>query len=175
MPTGRETIINRRLSGTEARQLILADFETLLANEGLLSDHVAYGRIAWNIELRLHVENALSPDSRSFVESRANAATPAVSPPPLDSPADDAVIAGTTISRSVESPNAERLRTGFPVAMDVKQQDGTVSQQSTTYPVDESVGSEAIIEDTSEKARAGWRARMEAALAAANATKAAGE
>lgn len=170
MPTAREAIINRRLSGDEARQLIAADVERLLAAEGLLSSHVAYGRIAWEVELRLHVENALSPDSRSFVESKVNAATPAVSAPPLAAPAPDAVIAGLTISRSIESPNAERLRTGLPITLDVKQQDGTVSQQQVSYPVDPTLegASEAVITDTFEAARAGWRARMEARVAASD-------
>lgn len=172
MPTGRETIINRRLSGSEARQLILADFEALLANEGLLSDHVAYGRIAWEVELKLHVENAMSPDSRSWVESATiggnlqNAAPQlaAVEAPPLVDPSDDAVIAATQVARAVESPNAERLRTGMPVTLDVKQQDGTTSQQQVTYPVETSEGaaSQAVIIDTSAQAHASWKQKMDA-------------
>lgn len=169
MPTGRETIINRRLSGAEARALIAADFETLLANEGLLSHYVAYGRIGWDIELRLHVENALAPESRSSTASRPDVAA-GVGSAPLDDPAPGAVIAASTISRAVESPNAERLRTGLPVTLDVKQQDGTVSQRAVEYPVDASVGSVASISDSGYRARADWEAR----LAKAKERKAAG-
>src|SRR4029077_13785113 len=129
--TGRERVANKALSGDEIKSIIKEDFDRLLSNEGLLSPHIAHGRIAYDITLRLHMDNPFNPESQSSTASRSIATNivrdspqlAAVEALPLAAPSPEAVAAGDRISRVIDSPNAERLRMGMPVPVEVKQMD----------------------------------------------------
>ena len=161
-PTSREVVTNRALSGTELREIIRQKLDVLMENEGLLTSHVAYGRIAFTLGLRLNLDNMMMRES--YIEG--SSATPAVndpSAPPLEAPplvnaSPEEIIAGGEIEYSIDSPNAERLRHGLPVSIMVKQPDGTTTQEQVTYPHDESLGEGAqTITDVTPKARAAWK------------------
>jgi hypothetical protein len=140
--TSKELVVNKGLSGEETKQLIRRDFERLLSNEGLLSPHVAYGRIAWDVRLRLHMQNPLLPESESHVKSQRagrniiadEPGLAAVEPLPLTPAPDSATISASEISHEVSSPNLERVHAGLPVPVNVKQNDGTTTQEQVTYP-----------------------------------------
>ena len=51
------------------RSALRRDFERLLANEGSLSNYIAYGRLGYQIILRLHTANPLSPVQETHIES----------------------------------------------------------------------------------------------------------
>jgi hypothetical protein len=70
MPTANEVIANRPLSGSEIKRLMLEDFERNLANDAYLADHIAYGRLSWQITHTLHFDNPNLTGSESFIRSR---------------------------------------------------------------------------------------------------------
>jgi hypothetical protein len=163
MPLSNETVINKALSGEELKKLLAADFvDRLLPNEGMLSPHIAFGRVSYTIILALHLDNPFHP--QSTVEVSSHAMSPGqlgegvLEPPPLRDPSPDAVIAGAQLDRTITSPNAERVRNGMPITLDVKQPDGTVSQQHVSYPKDESLGEGDVkIEDVTPATKSRWR------------------
>jgi hypothetical protein len=149
MPTAREVIANRPLSSTELRPILHAVLDKLIENEGMLSPHLAYGRIAFTLTLALHVDNPMAvttPISLSSAPPAVNAtpeelsAKGALQSPPIISPTAEAAESVTEAEYSIDSPNAERLRHGLPVSLDVKQMDGTITQEKVTYPPDPSLG-----------------------------------
>jgi hypothetical protein len=157
MTTMRETAINKPLGGAELRELLRADFERLLAGEGALSNHIAYGRVGWQIILRLHTANPLSPVAE--IQSRPSGGTPGVEPAPLRnlSPDDEDAIGGTTLQRTITSPNAERVREGLPVPVETRQQDGTRQVEKIVYPRPKDMGDgEVTIVDSTADAKAAF-------------------
>lgn len=162
MPTQNEIVTNRALSGTELREIIRQKLDHLMNEEGLLTHYVAYGRIAFTLKLSLHLDNAWNRESEIEGSSApAGVNVPelaALESPPLTDPSADAIISSTQLDYSIDSPNAERLRHGLPVPIDVKQRDGTTSQESVTYPKDESLGDGAqVITDVTPIAKAAWK------------------
>jgi hypothetical protein len=164
----REVTDNRALSGAELKTIIKEDFDSLLANEGLLGDSLAYGRIAFEIVLRLHLDNPLLRESESRTHSRAVskqaiAGTPALASiagsPPLKypPPSVDAIVVAPTVAREVSSPNAERVRRGMPIPVVVEQADRTRTTEFVTYPPDPSLGDGEVTHgDKTREARADW-------------------
>lgn len=166
MPTSQERVANMPLSGIELKRLLLEDFERLLANEGMLSDYVAYGRVGYRLTIALYIDNPHLPRSSSFIDSKpagsndieSNPALAAIEKPPLADPSDAATIGASSISRNVSSPNVERIRTGQPVPVSVRQQDGTTTTEKITYPPDPSADAgDVMIEDATPEARAEWQ------------------
>lgn len=161
-PTAREVIANKPLAGDEVRELLRADFERLLDAEGLLSHYMAYGRLGWSLTLALHLDNPMRPESVTEILSRGAAINqPEIAAvegaPPLANPSEEDIASALTLERTVTSPNVERLRNGLPVTIDVRQQDGTTSQQKVDYPPDPSLGEgDVTITDHSSEQRAKW-------------------
>jgi hypothetical protein len=129
--TGREKVANKPLSGAELKGIIRADFDRLLSNEGILSDYLAHGRIAYDIVLKLHLDNPFNPESESHVASV---------PATITDPSPELVTAEDRASRTIDSPNAERLRMGLSVPVEVKQQDGTLTTEQVKYPPQPELG-----------------------------------
>jgi hypothetical protein len=161
MPTLNEAIPNRALSGSEVKALILEDFERSLAAESLLADHLAYGRISWRVDLTLHIGNQFIPVSTSFTESKsvgtnmleAMPEMEAIEKFPLNPPPADEITGGISVERTVESPNAERLRSGLPVPADIMLSDGTYTTKHIQYPATGEAG-DVKISDSTDEARA---------------------
>ena len=150
MPTMRETAINKPLSGLELRDLIRADCERLLANEGSLSAHIAYGRVGYQLILRLQTGNPMMPATEIEIKSKPRVDIPALEPVPLGG--EGVTTGGTTVQRTVTSPNAERVREGLPVPIEVRQQDGTKTVERVVYPkpADMGDGNVAIVDSTAD-------------------------
>jgi hypothetical protein len=144
------------------KELIRADFERLLDNDGLLSNHIAYGRVSYDITLRKHLDNASRPEDVSSISSRRIATNivsehpelAAVEAIPLAGPSPDAVVSGDRASRDITSPNQERLRAGLPVPVDVRQQDNTRVTEYIKYPRPDTIMEDTglIIEDVTKGA-----------------------
>ena len=164
MATGRETVVNRALSGAELKQLLREDFDRLLEGEGLLSDYIAYGRVGYDITLRLHMDNFMRSESAiatasrpvgvNIVEKRPELA--AVETPPLASSSSEAVTSGTRLAREITSPNAERIRAGLPVSVVVKQPDGTVTTEHIKYPPQSGAAENVRVEDVTPEVESEW-------------------
>jgi len=136
MAAGRlEQIPNRPLSGDELRKLIAADTERLLSNISLLSPHMGYGRVGYEIIIRLHVDNASHPTDTSYIQSKPGT-TPAVEAPPLEKPSAKAAAKAHRATRSVFSPNNERIRAGLPITATHRDQDGSTVYSEIKYPPD---------------------------------------
>lgn len=150
-PRATDTVPNTPLSGGDLRKIMLRHFEDLLANEGLLSEYLAYGRVAFSIVLRMHMANPHHPQSEIEFTSRRIArnivshdpALAAIESPPLAHPtpaAADSVVSATERVVRIDSPNAERLRHGLPVSVERRQLDGTKIVEKVVYPPDASIG-----------------------------------
>jgi hypothetical protein len=156
-PTANEVVTNRALSGTELREIIKLDIERLLDGEGLLSHYVAYGRISYDLTLRLHLDNPMRPESAVTVASKVTHDT-AIEAPPLTEPSDKAVASGSNLHRDITSPNAERLRHGLPVPVTTRQADGTTQTEQVKYPPQPELGpGEVEITDTTKEVREAWK------------------
>ncbi len=131
MPTSSEVVPNTPLSGIELKELISQDFAHLLAEDGMLADYMAFGRCAYRITLELQLDNPTYPKSTTETHSRHY---------PLKPLSTKASVLEGKVQRKVTSPNAERLRSGQPVPVQRKQQDGTTITEKVTYPKDERIG-----------------------------------
>lgn len=158
MPTAAEAVVNKALSGAELKEILRAKFDLLLDNEGLLSHYLAYGRIAYDIGLWLHLDNPMRPESEIHAASRATSDIPAMSSAPLASPSSEAVVSGEKVSGKIDSPNAERLRHGLPLPVVTKGPDGTIQTEMVKYPPQPELGpGDVTLTDTSKEARAAWK------------------
>jgi hypothetical protein len=149
MPTVNETIPQRALSGGELKRLLIDDFMRLINNHSQLTDYIAYGRITYVINLDLHVDRPFGTGDRTEATSVASkpfgknltegekAPMPelaAVETPPMVQPSSMAEKLVQKLTRVVSSPNAERLRLGMPVPVEVRQRDGSVRVEEVKYP-----------------------------------------
>jgi hypothetical protein len=158
MPHGRETVVNKPISGQELKEILRADFERVLEGEGLLSSYMAYGRIAYDITLRLHLDNPMRPESEVRIPSSFHADDPALEPSPLRKPSPEAVVAGDNLHRAIKSPNEERLRHGLTLPVETRGQDGTVQTQQVKYPPQPELGpGDMTITDDTPAAREAWK------------------
>lgn len=164
MPTASERATNKPLSGEEVKRLLTDDFLALLDADGMLQPHLAYGRISWQIRLTLHTGNPVVPESVSTAQSRQPSAQAIAAQPALASvlpwmsgqATSHLRVTAADLTRKIVSPNAERIRTGLPVPVDVKQTDGTMITQSIKYPADPAQGSSPVIADASPDPRPDW-------------------
>lgn len=167
MSTNQERVANTALSGSELKGLMLEDAATLAANEGLLSDYIAYGRVGYRITFEFFVDNPHQPRSKSSITSRLkasseiaeNPALAALEAPPLVNPSADSAIGGISISRNISSPNAERLRVGLPIPVMTKDLDGTSQIKMVTYPPlkPEDTMEDVVIDDVTAAAMEEWK------------------
>lgn len=168
MPSSSERVPNRPLSGAELKTLITADLERLISAEGLLSPHIAFGRVRYELSLTLHLDNAMRPQSTTVVVSRppsvqALAVDESLAAiegaPPLPDPSSEAIVSGNVLARTIDSPNAERLRAGLPIPVDRRQQDGTLITEHITYSPDPDAPPDSghvEVVDTSDATRRLW-------------------
>lgn len=166
MTTEREAVVNKALSGIELRELLLRDFIKLLDSDGMLTNQTAYGRCAYDIRLRIHVDNTMQRQHESAIGSRGEArnkmdkqpSLAAVEKAPLVAPSPESIATGTELSRNITSPNAERLNAGLPLTVDTREQDGSKVQKLVTYPQPEAgeVAVDVTVKDTTTQVRKDW-------------------
>jgi len=150
-PVQNEKIVNRALSGDELKSYLAEVFSKLLANEGILSPHIAFGRVGGSIKLTLHLDNAYFPESSSTIEFGDKV--------PLEGATAEAEIAEQTASFTMDNPNAERVRLGLPVPVETKQLDGTRQVEHIKYPeemVEDLPPQQVIISDTTVEVKKRW-------------------
>ena len=174
MPAGRESIANTPLAGNEVRDLIMEDTRRMIEAHGLLSSHVAYGRIGYEVIVRLHLANAVFDDMTvstrglhdTSIKSRPIARNivqdhdelRAIETPPLAGVDEDtSVVLGEKVTRNITSPNAERLRAGLPIPTMVRNQDGSYRTEFVKREAQPDLGpGDVRIMDDTAAARADW-------------------
>jgi hypothetical protein len=124
-----EKVVNRPLTGTELKSYLLGICERLLDAEGLLSEHIAFGKISGTIKLTLKLENAYFPESVTTIDFAKEQ--------PIENPSGQNDFAQQTASFTMDNPNAERVRLGLPVPVETKQLDGTKQIEHILYPKDD--------------------------------------
>ena len=143
MPTANELVPNRPLPGSDLAKIILADCEKLLAADGMLTPHCAYGRISYTVRVTLHLDNPSAPNYRSEISSKrrataevaANPPLGAIEPaPPLADASPTAVLAATESHRVIDSPNLARMEHGIPVTVERRDMSGHVVEEQLRYP-----------------------------------------
>lgn len=163
MPASNEIVANRPLSGTELRNIILRDVDNMLSRDGMFTPHIGYGRAAYEIVIKLHLDNPGYPHHDVVVQSREPAkgdtsTTADVHKPPLQNPSEDSVVAGMERTRNIDSPNLARLELELPITVQVRDgQSGAMVDQQVTYSNE---GLEHKTEmrdkDVTEKIAEGW-------------------
>jgi len=165
MPSSREVVLNLALSGDELKQVIKADIDRLLAAEGMLVSNAAFGKVAYTLALKLHLDNPYFPKSLTRVDSQpmptkdveADPKLAAITRPPLP-PSPTRGVGGTVMHRDITSPNVERVRLGIPIPVLVAQQDGTKTVEKVQYPKPDSPAEDAYVWtiDETEARRRGY-------------------
>ncbi len=120
MPLSSEIVSNRSLSGRELLELVVADLRAMLERDGLFSPYVAFGRIAYDVEVRLHMDNLTYPEHKSRAASR---------PPVLPDPSPDAIQVAKVRSREIRSPNVARIEAGLPICVQTRVGDQLVTKE----------------------------------------------
>lgn len=149
MPTSKELVANRPLTGQELSKIILADLAFILARDTMLSAHVAYGRVSYDLRVTLHMDNPAYPEHTTRTVSIRKSdnelvADPSLSAiegaPPLTSPSKDSVLHSTERHRSIESPNLARLEHGLPVTIIANDSAGHAVERKVVYPAEAAEG-----------------------------------
>ncbi len=137
MPSTNEVVVNRPLSGLEAKRIILQDVAAILDRDGLFTEYVAFGRLAYDIIIKVHLDNPTYPEHETRVRSRPQPdQNPVVERGPLTNPTEDAKISANRRSRVVDSPNKERIKRGMPITVDAKDREtGHMAEKQLTYDV----------------------------------------
>lgn len=168
MPSNKETVVNKALSGDELKKIILADFARLADNEGMLSSCVAFGKVGYSIVLSLHMDNPHVPDTKIELTSKPiahnlinddNRELEAIDTAPLPSPSPIAEVGALELTRKIDNPNAERLRNEIPIPVITRGHDGTTQTEQILYPPDhfpELGPGEVMLKDATEMTRAAW-------------------
>jgi hypothetical protein len=71
MPARQELVANRPLRGDELAKIILADVTDILARDCMMTSRVAYGRIAYEIKVVLHMDNPAFKESETVIRAKA--------------------------------------------------------------------------------------------------------
>ena len=143
MPSGKELVANRPLLGSDLKTIIMADVEKILHGDSMLTPHCAYGRVAYEVTVTLHLDNPVMPTHRTFVTSKPRSDNdkerdPSLAaiegPPPLANPSEKAFVSSLARNRPIYSPNIARIEHGLPVTIVRKTQDGGSVEEGVVYP-----------------------------------------
>jgi hypothetical protein len=127
-PTTSEKVVNKPLTGSELKGYLLSICQRLLDAEGLLSEHIAFGKVSGTVKLTLKLENAYFPESVTSIEfAKEDPNAPVTG---------ENEFGQQTASWTMDNPNAERVRLGLPVPVETKQLDGTKQIEHILYPAD---------------------------------------
>lgn len=143
------------LTGVELRQIIMKDVGAVLDGDGMLATHIAYGRIAYDVTVKLHSSRPIDPTWQNKTTSRKatvqesdnNPALAALDTFPLINPEEDAVTVGVTRSREITSPNVARIFAEIPISAVIRESDGEIREKDIMYTL-EDVGHPDAVDDT---------------------------
>lgn len=157
MPTDREIVANRPLAGHELIHVIQRDLADLLARDGILNSHMAFGRCSYEVTVKVYLDNPSFPEhdltlrsqrpTSDVLEGRvrneqgeklpARPELAAIEPPPLKDTSLDLIARGQVRARKIVSPNKLRVEQGLPLTVNVRNQEGHVEEHQVTYAPEE--------------------------------------
>lgn len=175
MPASNETVSNRPLSGDELRQILLRDLDSMLQGDGMFTAQIGYGRVAYEIQVKVHTGNPVYPEHVVLAQSR-NAArdekdpkrVAVEGPPPLkekldakgdpDGGLDEGLVVGLSRARNIDSPNLARVEHGLGVK--ITRRDGQTGEyKDETVKYDNSgltEKTEVVDKDVTDKVAKEW-------------------
>jgi len=146
MPTSKELVSNRPLRGDELAAIIQRDLSMLLSNDCMMTSHNAFGRVAYDLRLTLHMDNFSYPEHRAGLTSRGASDQELAERPelaaiestlPLSPPlSEDAFVSAVERQRIIESPNLARIEASLPVTIVRRGDSGQSIEEGVTYPPD---------------------------------------
>ena len=165
MPLSSEQVANRPLGGREALECIVNDVRAILEKDGFFAPYVAYGRLAYEVTIKIHMANPLTPEHTVRVRSRAKPEEPAIEgPPPLVLVPDpltheepENVVLAVERSREIQSPNVARIANNLPITVTVHTGQGNLKTRELHYdPATLSEQPEPVDRDMSDVVAEEW-------------------
>jgi hypothetical protein len=155
MSTNRELVKNSPLSGTELKQIILRDVESILSSDGLLASQIAYSRVAYDVTVRIHTDNPSNLENVVRVPSKPrpadNVAEAAIEAGPSLPPATTSnkqQVSGAKRTRNIVSPNSARVEHSLPITVQRLGQDGHLKDEQVKYPPEAAEPDPSLVTDT---------------------------
>lgn len=162
MPVPGEKVENRRLSGIELRKIIENHVSKMLLMDGMLAGHAGYGRVGFEVVIKLHLDNICYPEHVIKVRSQKNTTGgPPIEYAPLSNPTDQSVVVGLKHTKKIDNPNKERIKNGLPIPIErVSKTTGHIEQAEIKYdPADVGLDKDpddAVDEDVTKKVKSEW-------------------
>lgn len=143
-PTSKEIVHQRPLQGAELSKIIVADVARVLADSGMFTGHVAYGRCAYEVRVILHLDNPAYPTVTETARStpyprdvtegeHGQPELGAVERLPLRDTSEDAYLAADELHRDIASPNAARVEHSLPITVTRRDQNSETREELVTY------------------------------------------
>lgn len=168
MPTSREIVSNKPLTGSELQSIMRKDFEELLRTDGLLGGMVAFGRVSYEVRVIIHMDNYSYPTHQTSAHSRRLPGDQLADHPdlaaletglPLSAPSPLSFVVDQELHRDINSPNVARIENGLPVTIQRRDADGGSTEQSVQYPPEmaEARGPVPTVTDRADATRLEWQ------------------
>lgn len=144
MPTSKELVAQRPLAGAELAKIVTADVAHILSESGMFAGHIAYGRVAYEVRVILHLDNPAYPTVTETIHSKpfpkdvteGESGKPelaAIEKLPLREPSEDAYLAADELHRDIVSPNAARVEHGLPITVIRRDQNSETREELVHY------------------------------------------
>lgn len=130
MPLSTETVQNKPLNGIETRKRIVMDVDEMLARDGMFTEYIAYGRLAYTVQITMHMDNLSFPEHRAIVRTKRDGVVEGT--PPLVEPSDEDVELVLERDRVIDSPNAVRIESDMPITVQTVQE-GKLATRELRY------------------------------------------
>lgn len=159
MPTVNEVIPNKKLTGTEVSIVIQNRVKRMLDMDGVLGPHVAYGRLGFEVVIKLHLDNPTYNEHVMRTKSQTQRNEPVLESPPLKKPSSKAKVVGRKSFHKIDNPNKERVLNGLPIPIEaMSRETGHVEERQIKYAKEDVdvEEEEAVVEDVSKKVSSEW-------------------
>lgn len=168
MAISSDRVQNRMLSGTELAEIIQKHVARVLGSDGMLTGRIAYGRVAYEVRVTLHLDNPCYPEHVSVTTStpmsiqqiEGNPTLAAILTAPLQDLTPDADLVAIEVQVQVQSPNVERIVNGMPLTQTVRV-DGIPIDKEVRYtgdiPDPATVGNTVAHVDKTEEQKTKWK------------------
>lgn len=129
------------LTGEELKKIVLLDVEKMLDMDGMLTGHVAYGRVSFVVTVKFHVDRPVEPTWTNTTPSRKATVQELDLRPelvsletfPLPETEEDAVALGMTRAHEIQSSNTARIENGLPIDVITRDQGGSIVERKIMY------------------------------------------
>lgn len=140
MPTGREQVENRALTGAELKQILINDFTRMLERDAMFANRLSYERASYRIKVQLFLPLPQYPEH--------TAATQSIDPPKNEKdgkkklltapPKSQLATVGLERSRVIDSPNLARLTNDLPITINRRNpESGRIEEIPVKYEVED--------------------------------------